>query len=73
MSAAAFVTTQHQQPLLVCEKHSQGLRAFLWIKGASDGALVHDYAAQVELLKDQTQFQLLNCKSARLHIFMNHF
>lgn len=52
MSAAVFITTQLQQLLLVCEKHSQGLKAFLWIKGASDGVLFHGHAAQVEILKD---------------------
>ena len=54
MSAAAFITTQLQPLLLVCEKHSQGLKAFLRIKGASDGALIHGRAAQVEILKDHT-------------------
>lgn len=48
MSAAVFITIQPQQLLLVCEKHSQGLKAFLRIKGASDGALFHGLAAQVE-------------------------
>ncbi len=52
MSAAVFITTQLQQLLLVCEKHSQGLKAFLQIKGASDGALFHGRAAQVEILQD---------------------
>ncbi len=51
MSAAVFITTQLQQLLLVCEKHSQGLKAFLQIKGTSDGARFHGHAAQVEILK----------------------
>lgn len=51
MSAAVFITIQPQQLLLVCEKHSQGLKAFLQIKGASDGALFHGLAAQVEIVK----------------------
>ncbi|KAG7496195.1 hypothetical protein JOB18_014026 [Solea senegalensis] len=37
MSAAALITTLHQQLSLLCEKHSHGLKAFLRIKGASDG------------------------------------
>lgn len=52
MSAAAFITTQLQQLLLVCEKHSQGLKAFPRIKGVSAGDLFHGHAAQVEILKD---------------------
>ena len=39
MSAAAFVTTQLQQLSPECEKHSQSLKAFPHIKGASDGGL----------------------------------
>lgn len=41
MSAAVFITIQPQQLSLVCEKHSQGLKACLWIKEASDRPLVH--------------------------------
>lgn len=73
MSAAAFITTQHQQLLLVCEKHSQGLKAFLQIKGASDGALFHGHVAQVELLKDHTEFYPLNNKSTVLYMYTNCF
>lgn len=43
---------QLQQLLLVCEKQSQGLKAFPRIKGASDGGLFHGRAAQVDYLKD---------------------
>lgn len=54
MSAAAFITTQLYQLLLVCEKHSQGLKALLRIKGASHGGAFHDQTTQVEILKVST-------------------
>lgn len=43
---------QLQQLLLVCEKQSQGLKAFPRIKEASDGGLFHGRTAQVDYLKD---------------------
>lgn len=51
MSAAAFITTQLHQILLACEKHSQGLKAFLRIKGASDRG-PFSYCTGREILKD---------------------
>lgn len=52
MSAAVFITIQPQQLSLVCEKHSQGLKACLWIKEASDRPLVHGLAVQVGTVKE---------------------
>lgn len=52
MSAAVFITIQPQQLSLVCENHSQGLKACLWIKAASDRPLVHGPAVQVGTVKE---------------------
>lgn len=63
--------TQLQQLLLVCEKHSQGLKAFLRIKGASDRGAFHGRTAQVEILK--VQMAVFNCKSTIFYIFTAQF